>query len=424
MKPPGFYREQDRRVVITGMGVIAANGFTLDTFWESICKGRSAATLLTRFDTRNIPSKVAAEIRGFDPHRYMDAKSARRLDLSLQYGVAAARLATQDAQIDLSKIDPDRVGVVEATSLSNNEAAFHSKTAFLNRGYRAVPISAMLNGAVGGGSGEIANEIGAKGHAITLSSSSASGNDAMGYAASMIRNEDVDVMVAGGAEAPLIESVWGGFCLNRVMTRHAGSPVEAMRPFDKGRDGFILGEGGGFVVLEELSHALSRSAKVYCELVGHGRSCEAYHPLAPHPEGVGYIRAMEKGLRQAGIGVTEVDYINAHGTATPANDLVETRAIKTFFGGHAHRVAVSSTKPVTGHLMAGAGALETIVCALALARHEIPMTLNLRDPAPECDLDYVSTRSRPYPIRYALNLNSGFGGKNSCLVLRRFPFST
>ena len=421
MNSPGFYREHDRRVVITGMGVIAANGFTLDAFWESICKGRSAATLLTRFDTTNIPSKVAAEIRGFEPNRYMDTKSARRLDLSLQYGVAAARLATQDARIDLPKIDPDRIGVVEATSLSNNEAAFHSKTAFLSRGYRAVPISAMLNGAIGGGSGEIANEIGAKGHAITLSSSSASGNDAMGYAASMIRNEDVDVMVAGGSEAPLIESVWGGFCLNRVMTRFAGNPPEAMRPFDKGRDGFILGEGAGFVVLEELSHALSRGARIYCELVGHGRSCEAYHPLAPHPEGVGYIRAMEKALRQAGIGRNEIDYINAHGTATPANDLVETRAIKTFFGEQAHRVAVSSTKPVTGHLMAGAGALETIVCALALARHEIPMTLNLHDPAPECDLDYVSTRSRPYPIRYALNLNSGFGGKNSCLVLQRFP---
>jgi 3-oxoacyl-[acyl-carrier-protein] synthase II len=228
-------------------------------------------------------------------------------------------------------------------------------------------------------------------------------------------------MVAGGAEAPLIESVWGGFCINHVMTRHCDVPSEAMRPFDKTRDGFLLGEGAGFLVLEELTHALSRGAKIYAELIGHGRSCEAYHPLAPHPDGIGYIRAMEKAFRQAGINPTDVDYINAHGTATAANDLVETRAIKKFFGPHAYRLAVSSTKPVTGHLMAGAGALESIVCALALSRSMIPMTMNVHDPAPECDLDYVRERSRPYPIRIALNLNSGFGGKNSCLVLRRYP---
>ncbi len=402
------------------MGVIAANGQTLDKFWSTIRNGESGACYLSRFDISKIPCKVAAEVRDFNPADYMEAKSARRLDPSSQYGVAAARLAADDAKIDYSRMDPDRTGVVEATSLSNNESAYLAKASFLAKGYRAVPISAMINGAAGGGSGEIANELGCKGHAITISSTSASGNDAMGYAFSMVRNEDVDVMVAGGTEAPLIESVWGGFCLNKVLTRHTEDPHTAMRPFDKTRDGFVLGEGAGFVILEELTHALSRGAKIYAEVLGHGRSCEAYHPIAPHPEGIGYYRAMQKALHQAQIHPEQVDYINAHGTATEANDLVETRAIKKFFGSHARKLAISSTKPITGHLMAGAGALETVVCALALSHQEIPMTKNLTEAGDECDLDYVAGKSRPYPLNVAINLNSGFGGKNSCLVLRAY----
>ncbi len=409
-----------RRVVVTGMGVMAASGKNLDTFWTSIREGKSAACPVTRFDVSQTPSKVAAEIKDFDAARYMDPKTARRLSLSLQYSVAAARLAAEDAKIDFSKIDPDRCGVVEATSMSNNEAAYETKEAFLRKGYRGVTISGIISGAAGAGSGEIANELGVTGHAITCSSSSASGNDAMGYALTMIRNEDVDVMIAGGAEASLIESAWGGFCVSKVMTRHNSEPARAMRPFDKTRDGFLLGEGAGFVVLEELTHALGRGARIYAEVLAHGRSCEAYHPLAPHPQGKGYIRAMEKAIRAARIQRTEVDYINAHGTATDANDLVETRAVKAFFGEHAKRVAISSTKPVTGHLMAGAGALETVVCALALYYKEIPMTLNHQEPGEECDLDYVAGKSRPYPLKIALNLNSGFGGKNSCLVLRNY----
>jgi 3-oxoacyl-[acyl-carrier-protein] synthase II len=205
-----------------------------------------------------------------------------------------------------------------------------------------------------------------------------------------------------------------------VLSRRNDTPQAAMRPFDKTRDGILLGEGSAYLVLEELSYALSRGARIYAEILGHGRSCEAYHPVAPHPDGIGYFRAIQKGMRQAGIDPEEVDYINAHGTATDANDIVETKAIKRFFGPHAYRLAVSSTKPVTGHLLGAAGALETVVCALALHHQEIPLTLNHEEPGPECDLDYVRGRSRPYPIRVALNLSSGFGGKNSCLVLRRY----
>ena len=350
----------------------------------------------------------------------MDTKSARRLDRSLQLSVAAARLATDDAGIDFSKVDADRTGVVEGSSLSNNESAWQTKELFLSKGYRAVGMSALINGYAGAGSGEIAQELGVKGHAITCSTTSASGNDAVGYALNMIRSEEVDVMVAGGAEAPLIESVWAIMCLNKAMSRYVDEPTRAMRPFDRTRDGFVLGEGAGYVILEELGHALSRNARIYAEVLAHGRSCEAYHTIAPHPDGIGVRRALEKAIRQAHILPTDIDYINAHATATEANDLAETRGIKAFFGPHAKRLAVTSTKPVTGHCLAAAGALETIVCALALVHQEVPMTLNLQEPGRECDLDYVKGKSRPYPLQCVVNLNSGFGGKHSCLVLAKY----
>jgi 3-oxoacyl-[acyl-carrier-protein] synthase II len=414
------YDQSLRRVVITGLGVIAPSGSSLDAFWSSVRDGISPARILTRFDVSRIPSKVGVEVEDFEPEDYMDRKTARRLDRCLQFSIAAARLATEDAKVDFRTVDADRCGVAEGTSMSNNESAFSTKEAFLRRGYKGVAISGVICGAAGAGSGEVSHELGVKGHAVTICSSSASGNDAVGYALSMIRSEEVDVMVAGGAEAPLIESAWGGLCASHVMTRHVDEPSLAMRPFDKTRDGFVLGEGAGYLILEELTHALGRGARIYAEVVSHGRSCEAYHPLAPHPDGVGYLRAIEKAMKQGGLAREQVDYINAHGTATVANDVIETRAIKNYFGEHARRLSVSSTKPVTGHLMGAAGALEAVVCALAIARAQIPMTANLNNPDPECDLDYVADKWRPYPLDVVLNLNSGFGGKNSCLILRRF----
>jgi 3-oxoacyl-[acyl-carrier-protein] synthase II len=413
-------REAPRRVVVTGLGVIAANGQTLDTFWDSIVKGESAGGPLTRFDPGKAPTLVAAEVRHFDPMLYMDAKTARRLDTSHRYGLAAAFLAAKDAKINFAEIDADRVGVVEGTSASSNEMAVKADEGYTAKGYKGVGPFALINGYAGAGSGEIAELLGIKGHAITISSSSASGNDAIGYALTMIHADEADVMIAGGAEAPILPGIWGALCVNRIMTRRNEDPKHAMRPYDKNRDGILLGEGAAYIVMEELTHALSRGARIYCELLGHGRSCEAYHPVAPHPDGIGLKRAMQKGLRAANVDVTQIDYINAHGTATDANDLVETKAIKAIFGSHARQVAVSSTKPVTGHLMGGAGALETIVCALALDREMIPMTANLREAAEDCDLDYVPNQSRPYPVRMAMNINSGFGGKNSCLILKKF----
>jgi len=411
--------EMQRRVVITGMGVIAPNGQDLDAFWQTVRDGVSAAGPITRFDTAKMPNKVGCEIRDFDGSRYMDAKKSRRLDLSIQYEVAASVLAARDAGIEFADLDADRVGVVEGTSVSGLESTFRNHRNFLDRGYRAISPFTMINGYFGAGSGEIALELGIRGQALSYSTGSASGNDVMGYALRTIQLDEADLMIAGGTEAPLLEPFWGVFCQTKVMTRRNDQPKEAMRPFDRTRDGFLLGEGAAFVVLEELSHALARGAKVYAEVAGHGRSCEAFDSVAPHPEGVGMCRAMQKALKHARMHSSEIDYINVHGTATGSNDVVETKAIKAVLGEHAKRVAVSSTKPVTGHLLGAAGALETVICALAIQHQAIPPTLNLNEPEADCDLDYVPNRCRPFPLRNVMNLSTGFGGKNSCLVLRR-----
>lgn len=415
-----FADDAARRVVITGMGVISPCGCDLPSFWKNVREGRSAVGPVTRFDASVSPSRLAAEIIDWQPTDYLDSKSAKRFERSLQYSVAAAKLAVDDARLDFNEIDADRVGVVEATSLSNMEAAYSARDALDSRGARAVSPSMMISGYVGSGSAEIANAIGCRGHAMTCSSSSASGNDVMGYARYMIQHDGIDVMIAGGAEAPIVDTVFFGFAQSRAMTRWSGPPGEAMKPFDQASDGFVMGEGGAYIVLEELTHALSRGAHIYAELLGQSRACEAYHPMAPHPEGWGVARAISKAMQAARIDPARVNYINVHGTANTANDLAETRAIKDVFGPLARRLAVSSTKPVTGHPLAAAGAIEAVICALAVKESVIPPTINLRLPHAECDLDYVPEHARPYPVDVALSLNSGFGGKTSCLVLGRY----
>jgi 3-oxoacyl-[acyl-carrier-protein] synthase II len=402
------------------MGVIAPNGKDLATFWRSIRDGITATAPLTRFDAGHLPSRTAAEVRDFDLSLYTDPKKAHRFDLSIQYGLAAARLALDDASADLVTRNPERIGIIEGTSVSGMESSFKGQTAFEDRGYRGMSPFTLINAYTGGGAGEIALDLGIRGHAASYSSGSASGNDVMGYALRMIRDDEVDVMVAGGTEAPILAPLWGAFCRTRVMSTRNETPATAMRPFDAARDGFVLGEGAAFLVLEELSHALSRGARIYAEIGGHGRACEAYHSVAPHPDGIGMRRAIEKSLHDSGAITSDVNYINAHGTATAANDTVEIKAIKGHFGSHARRLAVSSTKGVTGHLLAAAGALESVVTALAIHHQMIPQTTNLIAPDAENDLDMVIGESRPYPIEVALNLSSGFGGKNSCLVVKRY----
>ncbi len=403
-------------MVVTGLGVVAPNGSDLETFWRTIREGTSSAGEVTRFDARGFPSRLACEVQGFDGRRFMERKRARRLELAVQYAVGAARLAVEDARLDLGRMDSDRVGVVHGNSVGGTETILRNYELYLNDGPDAISPFTMVYAYSGSGSGEIALELGLRGHAISLNTGSASGNDAVGYGWEMVRSDEVDVVVAGGSEAPLVRPLYSAFCQSEVMTTRNEDPGRAMRPFDRSRDGFVLGEGAGFLVLEELAHALGRGARIYAEVLGYGRSCEAHHSFAPHPEGVGLRRAMEKALRQARLSASEVAYVNAHATATRQNDVAETCAIKAVFGEAAGRLAVSGIKPVTGHLLGGSGAVESVATVLALYHRVIPPTANLVEPAEGCDLDYVAGVARPYPIGAAMNVNVGFGGKNSCLV--------
>ena len=407
-----------RRIVITGMGVVAPSGRDLDSLWQAVMSGQSAARKVSRFSTEGTPSHVAAEVEDFDATQYMDRKAAKRLDHCHRYGVAAARLAETDAKIAGTGIDRERIGVVFGTSLGGIESTLASQDGFERRGYRGAGVAGAINGHHGSGAGEIACQLDIRGQGSDVGTGSASGNDAIGYAIDLLRLGEADVVLAGGSEAPLIPVVWASLCMSRVMTRSSDLPHQSMKPFDCRHDGLVLGEGAAFVALEELSHAQRRGAAVYCEVLAHGRSSEAYHPLAPHPEGIGPRQAIERSLRRAGVEAHEVDYVNAHGTATAANDAAESRAIRDTFG--AHGVCVSSTKPVTGHLLGAAGALETVITALAIRHQTAPMTLNFQEAAPGCLLDYVPGQSRKRPIRKAINLSCGFGGLNSSLLMGRF----
>jgi len=404
-----------RRAVITGMGVLTGSGRELPAFWESLVEGRSASRHVTRFAADDMPTRVAAELDDFEPGKHVDPKAARRMDLCCLYGVAAASSALDDAGIGITNLDPDRVGIAVGTSLGGLGSTLASSDGFRERGYRGAGLAGLLNGHNGAGSAEIACCLGVRGHALTLGSGSASSNDAIGYAGDMIALDRADVMIAGGAEAPLLPLVWASMCLGKVMTRHNDNPRQAMRPFDREHDGPLLGEGGAFIILEELEHARARGARIYCEVLSHGRSSEAHHPLAPHPEGHGPRAAMSDALRRARRNPDQVGYVNAHGTATQANDAAESRAIQQVFNGRS--LPVSSTKPVTGHLLGAAGALETVIAALAIFHQTAPLTLNFDQPAAGCELDYVRGASRSTRIPVALNLSCGFGGTNSCLVL-------
>jgi len=411
----------ERRVVISGMGVISPSGKDLKTLWSNVRGGVSAAAPVTRFDTSKLPVKISAEVKDFNVSDYVKSRKPERFDLTIQYGIAAASLAVKDSGLDVTTIDPDRAGVVEGTTISGMESIIKTRDAFVNNegNFRALHPYNLVASYCGEGSGIISLHLGMQGHAITYCSGCASSNDAIGYAARMIQSDDMDVIVAGGADGTM-EMLHVGFCRLRAMTEQTGEPGQAMRPFDRKRDGFVLGEGAAFFVLEELSHALCRGARIYAEVVGHGQSCEAYHATDPHPEGLGYARALRKALARSRLTPDEVGYINAHGSATPLNDPVETRAIKTVFREHSKRLAISATKPVTGHLMGAAGALETMICALSIWHQEIPPTINLNEPDPGCDLDYVSGQARSYPVEVALNLSAGFGGRYSCLALKKF----
>lgn len=408
--------EPARRVVVTGMGVISPNGNRIEEFWGNISRGRSGAAPVTKFDVSRLPVKYAAEVTGFSLGDYAKTR-ASKLDLTIQFGLAAAIQATENANLDLSTLDSERIGIVEGTTISGSESVLKTQRTFLDTGdYRRLHPYNIVAGYCGEGSSAISQHLKIRGAAITYCSGCSSGSDAIGHAAELIRNDEFDVMLAGGSEE-MQEMLFVGFCKLRSMSEREGVASDAMRPFDRNRDGFLLGEGSAFLVLEELCHALERGAPILAEILGHGRTSEAYHPTAPHPEGIGYRTAMTNALSDAGIHPTEVEHINAHGSATKLNDPIETKAIRAVFGKHARTLSVAATKPLTGHLMGAAGAIEALITVLTIQRKHIPPTINLLVPEEGCDLDYV-TSPRPYPVRTALSVNAGFGGRYSCLVFR------
>jgi 3-oxoacyl-[acyl-carrier-protein] synthase II len=410
-----------KRVAITGLGVVAPNGIGKEAFWQANLEGRSGVDLLSSFDVSAFQTKIAAEVRGFDPVRYMPEETARRVDRFVHLGLAAAKLALEDSGLDLSTVDRERVGVIMGSGLGG--ILFHEEQilATIDKGAHRVNPACVPRITPNAVAAHIAIQHGLLGPNMVVSTACASGNHAIGEAFEKIRAGKADSMLAGGAEAPITPYTFGAFYSLRVLTRTARPPKEASRPFENQRDGFVLGEGAAVLVLEELEFALKRGARIYSEILGYGATSGAHHMVMPEPHGTDAARTMRIALLDAGARPEEVDYINAHGTSTRANDIAETRAIKEVFGPHARRVPVSSTKSMIGHTIGAAGAIEAVASCLAIEHQVLPPTINYEQPDPECDLDYVPNAPRRAKIDVALSNSFGFGSVNASIVLRRYP---
>jgi 3-oxoacyl-[acyl-carrier-protein] synthase II len=405
-----------RRVVVTGLGALTPVGNTAEEFWSSLTHGRSGIGPITRFDPTGFPTRIAGEVRNFDPLNFVDKKEARRLDPYLQYAVAGAVLAVQDAGLDTGKVDATRFGVMIGSGIGGITTLLENHKTLLERGPDRVSPFFIPMLIINMASGLVSMRFGAKGPNSSVVTACATGNHAIGDAFKIIQRGDADIMIAGGAEAIILPLTIAGFCAVKAMTTRNDEPQRASRPFDAERDGFVCSEGAGIVVLESREHALRRDARIYAELRGYGMSGDAHHMTAPDPEGDGAFRSMEAALRDAAIPPGDVGYVNAHGTSTPYNDKFETMAIKRVFGDHARRLAVSSTKSMTGHLLGAAGGIEAIATVLALHHGVLPPTINYEHPDPECDLDYVPNHARKQDVEFAASNAFGFGGTNATLV--------
>jgi 3-oxoacyl-[acyl-carrier-protein] synthase II len=407
-----------RRVVVTGLGVVASLGHDVDTFWANLLAGKCGIRRVSLFDPSEFACQIGAEVRDWDAAQQMDPKEARRNDRYTHFGFVAAKQAVKDAGLDFAKEDGDRVGVMIGSGIGGMYTYESQLKVLAERGPRKVSpftIPSLIGNMC---SGLLAIEIGARGPNFGLVSACATGTHAIGEAAHTIRRGDADVMVAGGSEAAITPFAYASFCSMKAMSTRNDSPETASRPFDKNRDGFIMGEGSGILVLESFEHAQARGARIYCELGGYAATCDAYHITQPDPEGKGLSMAMKRALASARLAPTDVDYINAHGTSTPYNDKFETLAIKKVFGDYAMKVPVSSTKSMTGHLLGAAGGIESIISVKTIQTGMIAPTINLVEPDPDCDLDYVPNYARSVPVRTVLSNNLGFGGQNASVVFR------
>ncbi len=410
-----------RRVVITGMGAVTPIGNDLGSYWDGLKNGRSGGAPITRFDASDFDTKFACEVKDFDPHLYLDKKITQRMDLFTQFGMAASIQAIADSGIDLEKSDRDRIGVIYGSGIGGMWAYQKQQQTFFdsNGPHRISPffIPMIISDIC---AGYISMRFGLKGPNYATTSACATSNHSMIDAVMYIQRGLTDVMVAGGTEAGICPMGIGGFNAMKALSLRNDEPLSASRPFDITRDGFVAGEGAGSLILEDLEHARHRGARIYAEVVGFGATADAHHITAPAPGGEGAVRAMKMSLHTSGLSLNDIDYINVHGTSTPLGDIAETEAIKTVFGDHARKIAVNSTKSMTGHLLGAAGAVEAIASVLAIYHQIAPPTINLRNPDPLCDLDYIPNVARPMEIKAALSNGFGFGGHNATLAFKRF----
>jgi 3-oxoacyl-[acyl-carrier-protein] synthase II len=408
-----------RRVVITGVGSISSLGIGAHKLWESIKEGKCGISTIERIDVSNLPVKVGAEVKDFNPEEFIDKKEVKRTDRFAQFALAAAKMAVEDSKLDLDKVNKDRMGVIIGSGVGGIETMLNQHSEFLDRGYRRVSPFVVPMMIPNMASGLVAIKFGAKGFNECTVTACASSTNSIGNSFKVIQRNDADIMIAGGAEACINGLTLAGFSASKAMTTN-DNPIEACRPFDLDRNGFVLGEGAGVLILEELEHALNRGAEIIAEIVGYGCTNDAYHMTAPAEGGEGAAKCMKLAIEDAGINTIDIGYINAHGTSTKANDKGETAAVKAVFGKHAYELAISSTKSMTGHLLGASGAIEAIITSFALKEGFLPPTINYKTPDPECDLNYVPNIGKNANTTYALSNSFGFGGHNATLVLKAF----
>jgi 3-oxoacyl-[acyl-carrier-protein] synthase II len=408
------------RVVVTGLGAVAPNGIGIDSFWQNLINGVSGIGPISRFDASKHDTQIAGEVKGFDPLQWIEKKESRKMDLFIHFAVAAAQMAYDDSGLKVTDENRQRVGVFVGTGMGGIPALEESHRVLLEKGPGRISAYFIPSIITNLASGQISMRFGMKGPNSCVCTACATGNHAIGDSLRIIQRGEADVMLAGGSEAVISPLTIGGFCAMKALSTRNGEPTRASRPFDKGRDGFVMGEGAGIMVLESLAHARQRGARIYAEVVGYGMSADAYHITQPAPEGEGAVRSMRLALEDAKVAPSQVDYINAHGTSTPAGDLNETLAIKALFGEHARSLAVSSTKSMTGHLLGAAGGIESVITVLTFTHGILPPTINYDTPDPECDLDYIPNTARRKDVRYALTNSFGFGGTNASLLFKKF----
>ena len=410
---------EKRRVVVTGIGAVTPLGNDADTTWKGILEGKSGVGPMTRVNADEYPAKVAAEVKDFNPEVFIEKKDARKMDRFTQFAVASALMAVKDANLTINEDNSHRVGVWIGSGIGGMETFEQQFEIFQKRGYKRVSPFFVPMLIPDMATGQVSITLGARGFNSCTVTACATGTNSIGDAFKVIQRGDADVMVTGGAEAPITKMSVAGFCANTALSTNP-DPETASRPFDKNRDGFVIGEGAGIVILEELEHALARGAKIYAEIVGYGATGDAYHITAPAPGGEGGARAMKMAINDAGLKAEEIDYVNAHGTSTEYNDKFETLAVKEVFGEHAYALAISSTKSMTGHLLGAAGGVEAIFTVLAIRDSMLPPTINYETPDPDCDLDYVVKTARSKEIKAAMSNSLGFGGHNATIVFKKY----